>query len=356
MALLFAGLVVMLFLSLAKSQGNILIIGPYFCHRDVFHTVIPASFLFIANNGVSVNGSSAIGHCSSVTNSSGIITCTDPTSSVLFDGHIPTLTGLDGDMWASQLLTLRATTTLVTDIAFDFSDSVVVERIEVVMLNCPEWEMGVQTVTLFDQQPAVLATFNLTITSCDSLVRVCLALPTTSITYQGFTLLFSFSPNSDIVHLAEVAFYESGNTCLQDTIIIPTPENEAITTTVENMADFSIGVSTTSAGPCEECLSCFNSTLLASVLTAIITALLATAIFLPVLVAVRKCHPKFTPGGAETGTSARGGEEQEYEQIDMCEGGVARSDPTYMEAGTKTTGNTFALQQNEAYATSTLQS
>ena len=81
---------------------------------------------------------------------------------------------------------------------------------------------------------------------------------------------------------------------------------------------------------CEECLSCSTSTLLASVLTAIITALLATAIFLPVLVAVRKCHPNFTPGGAKTGTSAGEGEGQEYEQMDMGEGGVATSDPTYI--------------------------
>ena len=33
--------------------------------------------------------------------------CEASTSSVLFDGNIPTLTGLDGDMWASQLLTLQ---------------------------------------------------------------------------------------------------------------------------------------------------------------------------------------------------------------------------------------------------------
>ena len=43
----------------------------------------------------------------------------------------------------------------------------------------------------------------------------------------------------------------------------------------------------------EECPSSSTSTLLASVLTAIITALLAGAIFLIVLVAVCKCHPNF---------------------------------------------------------------
>ena len=62
------------------------------------------------------------------------------------------------------------------------------------------------------------------------------------------------------------------------------------------------------------------------VLTAIITALLATAIFLPVLVAVCKCHPNFTPGGAEIGTSAGEGEGPVYKRMGEVEGGVATND------------------------------
>ena len=49
------------------------------------------------------------------------------------------------------------------------------------------------------------------------------------------------------------------------------------------------------------CPSCSTSVALASVITAIITALLATVIFVLVQIAVCKCHSKFTPGGAETG-------------------------------------------------------
>ena len=72
-----------------------------------------------------------------------------------------------------------------------------------------------------------------------------------------------------------------------------------------------------------------------------------------VLIAVCKCRPKFTPGGAETGTSAGDrGEGQEYEQMDTGEGGVAVSDPTYMEVGAAE-GKTFELKLNEAYATRT---
>ena len=46
-------------------------------------------------------------------------TCFIPTSSVLFDGSVSTLTGLDGDMWASQLLTIN-TTVNTAEITFDF--------------------------------------------------------------------------------------------------------------------------------------------------------------------------------------------------------------------------------------------
>ena len=93
--------------------------------------------------------------------------------------------------------------------------------------------------------------------------------------------------------------------------------------------------------------------MLTSVISVIITALLATVIFVLALIAVCKCHPKFTP---ETRTSA-GGEGQVYEQVDGGEGGVAVSDPTYMEVGAGGGGggggNTFQLKENEAYAVHT---
>ena len=104
---------------------------------------------------------------------------------------------------------------------------------------------------------------------------------------------------------------------------------------------------------CEVCPSSSTSTALAAVITAIATALLTTVIFVLVQIAVCKCHPKFTPGGAETGTSA-GGEGQEYEEVDGGGGGVAVSDPTYMEVdGGGRGGNLFQLKENEAYASTT---
>ena len=86
---------------------------------------------------------------------------------------------------------------------------------------------------------------------------------------------------------------------------------------------------------------------MASVITAIVTALLATVIL---FVLICKCHPKFKPGGVKSGTSAEG---QEYEEMEV---GVASSDPTYMEVGRgdKEGGGgdiVLQLKENEAYAT-----
>ncbi len=51
---------------------------------------------------MSVNGSSEDGNCSLLATT----TCNE-TTSVLQDRIIPELTGLDGDIWASQLLTIN---------------------------------------------------------------------------------------------------------------------------------------------------------------------------------------------------------------------------------------------------------
>ena len=106
-----------------------------------------------------MSGSSATGHCSSVGSTGVISTCADPISSVLFDGIIPTLTGLDGDMWASQLLTLQRTSSRVSAL-FDFTDTAgyggLFGRLEVVMFNCPERRISASTIrVLTSSSPSV---------------------------------------------------------------------------------------------------------------------------------------------------------------------------------------------------------
>ena len=174
-----------------------------------------------------MNGSSATGNCANFSNNtSGTLTCADPTFSVLFDDPrgMPILFGLDGDMWVSQLLTIQTTASIV-DITFDFRDTPGfsrVERVEMVMFNCPQWGIGVQTIQVLEHGRSFAIT-NPGNTSCDSLVRVCLP---TKTTVPVFTLRFI---NSEWVYLAEVTFIGASATCLPN-IVITAPSAPFTTT------------------------------------------------------------------------------------------------------------------------------
>ena len=200
----------------------------------VSSVVLPVQY-YTYSTPILVNGSSDTGNCASG-NNQGPVTCSDPSSSVLFDdpGGMPILTGLDGDMWASQLLTIQTTTTFV-DIIFDFHDTpdfTTVEGVEVVMFNCPQWEIGAQTIQVLEVQD----TLTVAPTSCDSLVRVCLSLSsTTPMTSTLYNLRFH-SPNSKVhwIHLAEVTFWGNNLTCPPDIVITePTtaPPSSPVTST-----------------------------------------------------------------------------------------------------------------------------
>ena len=159
---------------------------------------------------VSESGSYETGRCSNVSDSGRV--CNAPRSSVLFDG-IPTLTGLEGDMWASQLLTLN-TSASSTSITFDFTNPTDrngptsyagVSVIEVVMFNCPARGIGTNNVQ-------VLANYGITYgsiavsASCEYLVRVCSAI-FVSPSLQEITL--SFNKIYARLHIAEITFYGS---------------------------------------------------------------------------------------------------------------------------------------------------
>ena len=178
---------------------------------------------------MAVNGSSSTGRCSNFISSATRQICFIPTSSVLFDGNVPTLTGLDGDMWASQLLTIN-TSANTANITFDFTDTpdyTGSERVEVVMFNCPEWGISVRIIHLFvatstSGSRSFVTSISPTTTSCDSLVRVCISNIVSS-TRPVITLAFNLPSTSNWVHLAEVTFYASGSTCPSDTIITLPP-------------------------------------------------------------------------------------------------------------------------------------
>ena len=161
-------------------------------------------------------------------------TCLQPTSSVLFDGHIPTLTGLDGDMWASQLLTIQTTArstpnpnVFVANVIFEFSvtETPVYRVVEVVMFNCPQWGIGTTRIALTDAIAMNQTYFHLnsteitsSLTSCESLVRVCLS---ARVSRPVIRLQFILDWDSDWVHLAEVTFYTRGSTCPPNVILNP---------------------------------------------------------------------------------------------------------------------------------------
>ena len=174
---------------------------------------------------MAVNGSSSTGRCSNTTKQN----CFTPTSSVLLDGNVPTLTGLNGDMWASQLLTIN-TTANTANITFNFTntpDYTGVGRVEVVMFNCPEWGISVRLIQLHSAKSTsgkknFQTSISPTITSCNSLVRVCIS-HTVNFIRPVFTLVFTLPSTSNWVHLAEVTFYASGSTCPPDTIITLPP-------------------------------------------------------------------------------------------------------------------------------------
>ena len=186
---------------------------------------VPSSYFHLTAEAVSVNGSSATGHCSSVSIDGGKSTCADPTSSVLFDGVIPTLTGLDGDMWASQLLTLEATG-VTTAISFEFTETQELESVDVFLFNCPQWGVLVRSIqyvgsTSTSGSRAFLGVIRVDSTSCDSIVRVSIPHSTS---LPVLTLEFVLSHGSDWIHVAEVKFYVPTDT----TTTLPT----VITTTL----------------------------------------------------------------------------------------------------------------------------
>jgi len=126
-------------------------------------------------------------------------------------------------LWASQLLTLQQPANASrVDIVFDFTATPGyggVELVEVVMFNCPQWGIAVQTIavrnapmmsalrqTIGNHQP------NLDLSSCDSLVRLCL--PVTFTMDPFIELQFTNHLPGGLMYLAEVTFSTSAaNPC-----------------------------------------------------------------------------------------------------------------------------------------------
>ena len=191
--------------------------------------MLPSLFRFfgLASPIQSVNGSSRTADCSNVSNvAGGTFICSTPASSALNDGNIPTLTGLDGNMWASQLLTLQPGQQGI--VAFEFTSTPGyrgVSRVEVVMFNCPQYGISVRSILLLEaanvlNAGTLVAAVNPTVTSCDSLVRICIS---GSSIQPAVGLQFTVDVGSNWIHLAEVTFHDNGMTCPPDTVLTTSP-------------------------------------------------------------------------------------------------------------------------------------
>ena len=197
----------------------------YVCNVHVART-IPSTFFFF--NAVSVNGSSITGNCyndivENLNSNPTIRRCDAPLTSVLFDGD-PTFTGPDGDTWASPLLVLKETSTNGVTI-FDFTMTPGyqgVEAIKLVVFNCPKRGIEVQAISVFStpslssRRDLVASISIITITSCFSLVQICIMLST-----RDPVLILQFSiPGSIELYLAETTFFTLANN--SDCILSPT--------------------------------------------------------------------------------------------------------------------------------------
>jgi hypothetical protein len=129
-------------------------------------------------------------------------------------------------VWASQLLPIRAT----SNITFDFSGTDNyngVRKVEVVMFNCPEWRIGVDTIRLMDASSmenvkSTLSTFNThNLHSCTSLVKTCMNIFTSR---RVLEMQFHAGLDTDWIHLAEVTFYAGPSMCEPDVTISAMPQ------------------------------------------------------------------------------------------------------------------------------------
>ena len=153
-------------------------------------------------------------------NSDGTSTCLTPTSSVLFDGVIPTLTALDENMWSSQLMILHQPEFGYNDfrITTNFVGGPVnIRRVEVTIFNCPHWGTAVRYIQI--QHYSIYygtATVYPTVFSCDSLLKVCIQVDTSS---TQLNLYFDRYNIQHQVHIAELSFYQSSSSCPLFTMI-----------------------------------------------------------------------------------------------------------------------------------------
>ena len=238
-----------------------------------------------------MNGSSSTSRC----DNAAINTCTQPSSSVLFDGIIPDVSRISSNprSWASQLFTFNEDTDLILDFA-NVAGFVRAERVEIVFFNCPEWGLSLNFIEVYQ---AVNSNFDISSTpqtgaarpsgtSCNSLIRVCV---TVNI-FQPVVILHLETERftTNWIHLAEIEFFSLGRSCNgRNGVVSPRSAEDApvVTVSVPNQQ----GSSSSSSCSCSA-----TGYVLTAFITAVVTAVVAAVLFLLIQIALCKCYPNST--------------------------------------------------------------
>ena len=153
------------------------------------------------------NGSSEYAYCSTLPTP---MICEAPENSVIFDGDIPTLAGLSGHMWASQLLTLTSDSNGM-DIRFDFkptnkTSENIIRMVQVVLFNCPSWQIGANSISVWNitGTPNLISSVTDLSTCCDNLTVICINMDTNR---TATIINLKFTEVRMMLHLAEINFY-----------------------------------------------------------------------------------------------------------------------------------------------------
>ncbi len=189
-----------------------------------------------------------------------------------------------------------------------------------VMLNCPERGIQVDAIQILSTFTGNSDLFHPIATSCNSLVRVCMPCSTCNTTVPFLRMSFGGA------YLAELTFYDDRSCpvaeCTKSVTTPPVLQTDANSTTPESLSLPTTNTTPSDTSPESPTLpttittpfnleECSTLLILAAVATAVLTALLATAVSILVQIAICKCktvkqtqgkaHAQVTPTGAEMG-------------------------------------------------------
>ena len=217
------------------------------------------------------------------------------------------LTGLDGDTWASQLFT-HAT----GGMDIDFGSRSGGHIIEVVMFNCPERGIEVESFQILSTFTGNFDLFYPNAISCNSLVTVCIPCSVCNISVPFLRMSYGGA------YLAELTFYDDRScpevestttiTTATPTASKPTTDTKSTELELQSLATITANVEV-----------CSTPLILASVISTILVA--TTVIIIVQIVICKHNKPKLTHSGIQKMAPIPGAEVGPlYEDMD---GGVA---------------------------------